>query len=58
MPMSVWTEKTAPASSAASMTAVQVHGVKTESMCGFPKLILTPEYSFPQLLAFSIWFIG
>lgn len=55
---SVWMEKTAPASSAVSMTAAQVHGAKTGCTCGFPKLILTHEYSSPQLLAFLIWFIG
>lgn len=58
MLMSVWMEKTVPASSAASMTVAQVPGVKTGCMCGFPRLILIPEYSFPLLLAFLIWFIG
>lgn len=55
---SVWMEKTVPASSAASMTAAQVPGVKTGCMCGSPRLILTHEYSSPLLLAFLIWFIG
>lgn len=58
MLMSVWMEKTAPASSAASMTVAQVPGVKTGCTCGFPRLILTHEYSSPPLLAFLIWFIG
>lgn len=58
MPMSVWMEKTVPASSAASMTAAQVPGVRTGCMYEFPRLILTHEYFSPLLLAFSIWFIG
>lgn len=58
MPTSAWMEKTAPASSAVLMTAARVPGVRTGCKCEFPKLILTPEYSSPQLLAFSIWCIG
>lgn len=55
---SVWMVKTVPASSAASMTADQVPGVRTGCMCGFPRLIHTHEYSSLQLLAFSTWYIG
>lgn len=57
-PTSVWMEKTVQASSAALTTAAQVPGVKTGCTCEFPRLILTHEYSFPLLLAFSTWFIG
>lgn len=51
--MSVWMERTAQVFSAALMTVAQGRGVKTGCMFMYPKLTLTPEYSFQLLLAFS-----
>lgn len=55
---SVWTEKTAPASSAALTTAAQVPGARTGCTCGFLRSIRTHEYFSPLRLASSTWSTG